>query len=594
MNIKYGRISVVSLLVLAVCGMLIAATPDQKKSRYLTMLGIQAQTEKNMAEAAQYFQRALELNPDNHEAAYNFGWLTAASANDTNDVKTALRLMRQYVEAYPDDKTEGNAYAFLARESMDIDEAIRVTKRLADTYPDDSELILNLAMLETMKGNFAASRDWYNRYEALEGLIPEIATRRMGLWLADHDTVNAIAEVDRLIAERPADPDMYVLKGNLYSYLERPDSAYSMYKLADKIAPDNGGVRMAMVNYFSETADSAAYDEAVYRALLSEDIDLEVKVQMLADYVVPILDSKTSTARADYLLSTLREQYPHEADIQDFSARYSAAKQDWQNAVDQIQVAIDMDPSNKSYLFQKVTYLLPKGDYNEVISICENEEKNDTTLSSIDFSYYGTLAYSASERNDKVLERCDMMLHRIFPDAAPIDTLSPALLLQLNEKGRNMLGNIYTMKGDTRYKLKDYDGMKHDYEMALLANPEDAMTLNNYAFYICESGGDIDKALEMAKEAIAIRPDSSTILDTYAWILFKKGEYKEALKYQESAIENAEDEELTYDFYDHYGDILFMNKRPTEALEQWKKALQMNRDDKLLQKKVKYKTYFYE
>ena len=106
------------------------------------------------------------------------------------------------------------------------------------------------------------------------------------------------------------------------------------------------------------------------------------------------------------------------------------------------------------------------------------------------------------------------------------------------------------------------------------------------------------KAKEMSKRALELTSDSpvSTYLDTYAWILFKEGEYQEAEDYQEAAMKTLEEEggEATYDFYSHYGDILFHNGKPEEALEQWKKALEMEPDDKLLQKKVKNKTFFNE
>lgn len=37
-----------------------------------------------------------------------------------------------------------------------------------------------------------------------------------------------------------------------------------------------------------------------------------------------------------------------------------------------------------------------------------------------------------------------------------------------------------------------------------------------------------------------------------------------------------------------------MNGEPKEAVEFWKKALELDPDNALIQKKVKHKTYFYE
>ena len=102
----------------------------------------------------------------------------------------------------------------------------------------------------------------------------------------------------------------------------------------------------------------------------------------------------------------------------------------------------------------------------------------------------------------------------------------------------------------------------------------------------------------MSRKALDLTENDpvSTYLDTYAWILFKEGNYKEAEDYQEKAFETLEKEgnEPTYDFFSHYGDILFMNGKPQEALKQWEKALELEPTDKLLQKKVKNKTFYYE
>ena len=87
--------------------------------------------------------------------------------------------------------------------------------------------------------------------------------------------------------------------------------------------------------------------------------------------------------------------------------------------------------------------------------------------------------------------------------------------------------------------------------------------------------------------------ENDSYLDTYAWICFKKADYKTALEYILKAIEFTEGD-LSAELYEHYGDILFMNGDPKKALEQWKKAYEQNPDSELLKRKVMNKTYFYE
>ena len=107
----------------------------------------------------------------------------------------------------------------------------------------------------------------------------------------------------------------------------------------------------------------------------------------------------------------------------------------------------------------------------------------------------------------------------------------------------------------------------------------------------------------MSKRTVDNDPENITQLDTYAWVLFRQHNYPEALKYQGAAVEKAEEREYeNSDIYMHYGDILFMNGRPDDAVTYWKKALEADKksndlDDRqreLLKKKIRHKTFFYE
>ena len=81
-----------------------------------------------------------------------------------------------------------------------------------------------------------------------------------------------------------------------------------------------------------------------------------------------------------------------------------------------------------------------------------------------------------------------------------------------------------------------------------------------------------------------------TYLDTYAWILHKKGENEEARKYQASAVEEAAKENneqirVFAELYEHYGDILSTLGEKEEALEAYEKAAALEPDnDNILQK----------
>lgn len=77
------------------------------------------------------------------------------------------------------------------------------------------------------------------------------------------------------------------------------------------------------------------------------------------------------------------------------------------------------------------------------------------------------------------------------------------------------------------------------YEEMLSYDPGHASTLNNYAYGLATHKGDMVRAEQMSREAIRREPNNATYLDTYAWILYLKGERQLAQFYIRKALENA-------------------------------------------------------
>lgn len=62
----------------------------------------------------------------------------------------------------------------------------------------------------------------------------------------------------------------------------------------------------------------------------------------------------------------------------------------------------------------------------------------------------------------------------------------------------------------------------------LKIEPDNPIALNNLAFLLCETGGDLDKALQLARHALDKSPKDANISDTIGWIYMKKQMYSSA------------------------------------------------------------------
>ncbi len=93
-----------------------------------------------------------------------------------------------------------------------------------------------------------------------------------------------------------------------------------------------------------------------------------------------------------------------------------------------------------------------------------------------------------------------------------------------------------------------------EYEKALALDRNNALVLNNYAYYLAERDEELDRALGMATRAVKLRENDPTYLDTYAWVLYKLEDYDEAKKVMQRAL--ALDREQSPELLRHYAEIL--------------------------------------
>lgn len=578
-----------------------AASPhseDRGKARYYFLEGARMKAMQRMPEAYEYFKKAYITDPTYTDAASEYGlmrlFLPVDSLRSKKQIKKSLSMVRSYVDQYPADVHAVRTYAYFAQQLDTLAEPIRVYERFDSLSSAASVELLTLVDLYMAADRKEDALSTLLRFETAEGKSPQLSMKKMAIMLHMGDTIAAVKEADELIATNPREPYFHILKGNLYEVIGDNDSVVAAYKRAEAVNPDNGPAKLSLANYYKNIGDSVSYDQKVYEALLSEDFEIDDKLSLLGEYLQTLLEDKSDTARGDHLFDVLMEQYPHEPSVLDLAARYSGAKNDYEEAIEQIGYAIDLDPSNPMYWQQLMSYQIAADRGEEAMETFDRASDHIAITDQLRLMY-GSAA-SMAKRYDEA-ERIfgdlihyyseDLPLKEVITDDSPLKTMNYETLMRLS--------SIYSLLGDTYYSAKQLEDAYTAYDNSLLFNPDNPVTLNNYAYFLSENNGDLERAETMARKAIELAPDNDTYLDTMAWVLFKKKEYKEALEFQEKAIEIAEENgEAAGEFYNHLGDILFMNHEPEKALDNWKKALELEPDNALLKKKVTHKTFFFE
>ena len=151
------------------------------------------------------------------------------------------------------------------------------------------------------------------------------------------------------------------------------------------------------------------------------------------------------------------------------------------------------------------------------------------------------------------------------------------------------LSSLYGQLGDIYHQTGRKNEAYEQYDKALNLYASNIAVLNNYSYFLALEERELSKAERMSAMTIKEYPDEPTYLDTYAYILFKKGSYSLARIYIERAIEKSK--EPSAEILEHYGDILACLGETDAAVEQWQKALDAGGEKELLEKKIAQREY---
>lgn len=584
-----------------------ARTEAAKKARHYFLLGCQADAEGKIDQSYEYYKKAWQTDPDYPEAAYCYGLtrlhLFADTLGSDTVRATNLSLARPLVEKYPGDYFTVNNYAYFTRLEDDPQESVRVFKRLTNLVPQRTNALLYLAQYHQEAGDFDDAIEALDRYERAEGSNFSLTLHKVNYHIAGGDTLGAIAEADSFIRNVPGSQAL-LLKGQVYEFLQKPDSALKYFLKAEQIEPEDGAIKVVLAGHYLQQGDSLSFDRKIYESMLCEDLNAEAKIGTMSDYLQQIIIDKADTRRGDTLFNVLREQFPHDPRILSLAARYSAAKSDFPKAIEETGYAIDLDGQNQDLWQNLMLYQLSDNKTEDAMKTFHKAEKLFGDSASTGLRLLFASAAVQCDSIDTAIATYQKLLQSIDPRVSIGDTITDkSKFATLSYPQLMNISSFYQMAGDAFYAAKPprLDETYLAYDDALFFNPDNEMVLNNYAYFIVETekvpsdSERFQKAKAMSEQALKQDPDNETFLDTYAWILFKEGNYKEARKHQAAAIEASEKKDgLSAELYSHMGDILFMDGDPDQAVEYWEKALKLEPDNELLKKKVTHRTFFYK
>ncbi|MCC8409636.1 tetratricopeptide repeat protein [Mucilaginibacter sp. UR6-1] len=535
---------------------------DSIMVKQLFFSAIREKTIENFTLAADLFNRCLQIDPANDAAMYEL----AALRKTQNREADAQILLERAVTVNRDNEWYWVALADSYQKTNDLDKLEYVYDELTRINPKP-DYYFDKANAYFLLKKYDDALAVYNKLEGITGLTDDLLINRQKVYLKQNKLDKATAELDTMIAANPGELRYYLLKAELYNSNGFSDKALIVLEQAAKINPDNGMLHLALADIYRDKKDMEGSFKQLSIAFASPDIDVNQKIKIILGYLPKLQDpaARTSALELSRILATT---HPDDAKAQALYADMLVQNEKYADAKPLFKKAILLSKDNYAAFEQLVRIELSENKVDDAIR--DGEEAMTYFPNQAWMNYLLGTAYYQKKNFSKALS--------YLKTAAA-----------LNSDDNNLGGYIYSILGDCFHELKNDKASDDAYTKSLTYNPDNAYTLNNYAYYLSLRGELLDKAAQMAKRANELQPNTASFEDTYAWILFKQKKYAEAKVWMEKALVHDKNNSAVQT--EHYGDIMFYLGDTEAAMQNWKKAKLNGSKSAVLERKINEKKY---
>ena len=546
-------------------------TPEQqRKYDYFFLEAMRLKEKKDYASAFGLLQHCLDIHPNAASALYEVSQYYMF----LHQVPQGQEALEKAVANAPDNYWYSQGLASLYQQQNELDKAVTLLEQMVVRFPAKQDPLFNLLDLYGRQEKYDEVISTLNRLEKRMGKNEQLSMEKFRIYLQMKDDKKAFQEIESLVQEYPMDMRYQVILGDVYLQNGKKQEAYDVYQKVLAAEPDNPMAIFSMASYYKQTGQEELYQQQLDTLLLNKKVTPDTKVGVMRQMIVENEQADKDSTQIIALFDRIMKQEQDDPQIPMLYAQYLLSKNMEAESVPVLEQVVDLDPTNKAARMMLIGAAVKKEDYKQIIKVCE--PGIEATPDALEFYYYLAVAYNQAEKPDSVISICKRALEHKTADGK-----------------KEIVSEFYSILGDMYHTQKQMKEAYAAYDSALVYNPSNIGALNNYAYYLSVERRDLDKAEEMSYKTVKAEPNNATYLDTYAWILFEKGNYAEARIYIDNAMKS-EGGDKSDVIVEHCGDIYYMTGDVDGALTYWKKALEMGSESKTLKQKIEKKKYIAE
>ena len=524
---------------------------------------------EDYAKALLYYQKSLEVNPENATVHYKIAEVLAQSEKQDDilkaslSIETALNLERNNKYFY---LLAANIYNASAR----FEKAAQTYEAMLREVKGTEEYLYELASVYQYANKPNEALKTYDRAESVFGVNETSSIQKIRLYLQVGKSKEAVAEGKKLLSAYPGEEQYVMAFAEVLAKNDFQDQAILILEDFLKENESAGNVGMLLAGFYRDIQQESKSREILLRIFDDPSVALGSKVIVLGTYNTELSLTQTKTPEdadkesfAFLLLNKLTSAYPEVANVHILGGDLHMTAGHPNEAIAEYQQAIKLDDVNFE-VWKNLLFLETK--LNQFDNVIKHADEALELFPNQGILYYFNGYAHIRKRHYEEATVSLEQARRLIRDDQP-----------------GLRGEINGMLGDAYHAMKQYAKSDKAYDEALSINPENDVILNNYSYYLALRKDNLEKAEKMSSQLIKNNPENPTYLDTHAWVLYMRQKYKEAKKIIERAI-NTGKGNATH--FEHYGDILFKLGDVNGAVLQWEKAKGADANNELLNKKI--------
>ena len=521
--------------------------------------GMKEKMIENLEAAESAFNAAILVNPKNANVHYQMAQIMLIQKRQDAAIYHAERAFN----LEPNQIWYSKYLVELYKSSGDFAEAAKVCE-IAYKATQDNHFLYELSFLYNNKKDAKKALAVLNKLEKQKGIQEDIIRRKEDIYLKQNNIKAAIKEIEKLCKAFPNQVSYLGMLADLYMNANRQNDALQIYNQIQKADSRNGYAALSLADYYLSKGNIDSYFSQLILAMQSS-LEPNVKMQVMALIIPGSMLGTEHRARCKTLIDTFIVYHPMAPEPHLLKGDMAMQARDLELARKEYLLSVEKNASSILAWEQILFCSQQMGNYQYLL---DDSEKMIKIFPDYSNAYlFHSIAARQLNRMDTAFESARKAVSFSLDEPTLIQTLSHL--------------------GDIAHYAKQYQTSDSAFEAVLALEPNSALSLNNYAYFLSLRNTQMEKALNMSKRSLELDPNNPSNLDTYGWILYHLNKLEEAQKYIEKSLalspNNAE-------VLDHLGDILFKLGNQEEALSNWKKAQLLGLDTPLLQQKIKNKS----